>query len=118
MASETSSIGMEGRTETDMLLLVISQLFFTCFGSLFNLLLFIILKDLPDLSCSTYHVLLANVTASNLFVCTIVKSVGSIYITYAFAKVLNHTKKSPPSFTRVLTVLPSSSAHFMRFAIG
>jgi len=49
-------------------------------------LLFIVLKDLPELSASTYHILLANVTASNLFVCTFIKSVGSIYISYAFAR--------------------------------
>ena len=74
-------------SEKETMLLVVSQLFFTSFGSLFNLFLFLTLKDLPQLSASTYHILLTNTAAANLFVCTIVKSTGSIYISYAFSKV-------------------------------
>ena len=83
-------------TQIETMILVVSQLFFTCFGSLFNIFLFIILKDLPHLSASTYHILMANVAASNLFVCTVIKSIGSIYISYAFSKV---------SFSRLLPSL-------------
>ena len=68
--------------------LVISQLFFTVFGSLANVLVFIILRDLPDLSSSTYNVLILNLTATNLITCTIVKPMSSIFISYAFAEVV------------------------------
>ena len=75
-------------------ILVISQLFFTVFGSLANIFVFIILRDLPDLSSSTYNVLILNLTATNLIICTIVKPMSSIFISLAFAEVLIRISKS------------------------
>jgi hypothetical protein len=68
-------------------LLVLSQMSFTIFGSLFNLFLFITLRDLPNLAASTYHVLLVNLSFCNILICTFIKPVTSIYVGYAFAKV-------------------------------
>ena len=73
--------------EVETGILVLSQLSFTIFGSLFNLFLFITLRDLPNLSASTYHVLLVNLSFCNLLICTFIKPVTSIYISYAFANV-------------------------------
>ena len=67
--------------------LVFSQLSFTIFGSLFNLFLFITLRDLPNLSASTHHVLLVNLSFCNLLICTFVKPLSGIYISYAFTNV-------------------------------
>ena len=75
-------------------ILVISQLFFTVFGSLANIFVFIILRDLPDLSSSTYNILILNLTATNLIICTIVKPMSSIFISLAFAEVLIRISKS------------------------
>ena len=44
-------------------LLVASQLFFTLVGAIANILLGITLRDLKNISCGTYYVLLANVAA-------------------------------------------------------
>ena len=68
-------------------LLIFSQLFFTLFGALVNIVLGITLRDLPDLSCSTYYVILANISVCNLVICTFVKTILSIYVSYAFIKV-------------------------------
>ena len=68
-------------------LLVLSQISFTIFGSLFNLFLFITLRDLPNLAASTFHVLLVNLSFCNILICTFIKPVSSIYVSYAFAKV-------------------------------
>ena len=77
-------------------LLIFSQLFFTLFGALVNIVLGITLRDLPDLSCSTYYVLLANISVCNLVICTFVKTILSIYISYAFIKVrLTCSPRSP-----------------------
>ena len=73
--------------KTRTIILVVSQLFFTVFGSLANVFVFIILRDLPDLSSSTYNILLLNLTATNLIICTIVKPMSSIFISYAFTEV-------------------------------
>ena len=67
--------------------LVLSQMSFTCLGTLLNNLLLITLKDLPDISGSTYHVLLANIAVTNLFTCTVLKPASAVYIAYAYAKV-------------------------------
>ena len=67
--------------------LVLSQMSFTCFGTLLNNLLLITLKDLPDISASTYHVLLANLVVTNLFTCTVIKPGTAVYIGYAYSKV-------------------------------
>ena len=67
--------------------LVLSQMFFTVFGSLANIFVFIILRDLPSLSSSTYNILLLNLTAANLIVCTIVKPMSSVFVSYSFAEV-------------------------------
>lgn len=67
--------------------LVLSQMSFTCVGTLLNNLLLITLKDLPDISGSTYHVLLANIAVTNLFTCTVLKPASAVYIAYAYAKV-------------------------------
>ena len=73
--------------ELRAVLLILSQLFFTLVGSIANVLLGITLRDLPKLTCSTYYVLLANVTICNLLVCAFVKTILSIYIAYAYLKV-------------------------------
>ena len=73
--------------EVETGILVFSQLLFTIFGSLFNLFLFITLRDLPNLSASTYHVLLVNLSFCNICICTFIKPVSSIYVSYAFANV-------------------------------
>ena len=66
--------------------LLLSQMLFTCVGTLMNNLLLVTLKDLPDLSASTYHILLTNLGLANLFVCTVLKPASGIYIAYAYAK--------------------------------
>ena len=68
-------------------LLIVSQLFFTLVGAIVNILLGITLRDLPNISCGTYYVLLANVSVCNLLICTFVKTILSIYVSYAFLKV-------------------------------
>ena len=68
-------------------ILIMSQLFFTMIGAICNILLGITLRDLPNLSCSTFYVMLANVTVCNLLVCAFVKTILSIYVAYAFLKV-------------------------------
>ena len=68
-------------------IIVLSQMSFTCLGTLINNLLLVTLKDLPEMSASTYHVLLANLGLVNIFVCTILKPATGIYIGYAYAKV-------------------------------
>ena len=45
------------------------------------------LRDLPNLASATLYVLLANVTVCNLVVCTLVKTILSIYLGYAYLKV-------------------------------
>ena len=64
--------------------LVLSQLCFTLVGSVANTALGITLRDLPGLASTTHHVLLANVCVANLVSCTLVKTVLSIYVGYAF----------------------------------
>ena len=49
-----------------------------------NTALGITLRDLPGLASTTHHVLLANVCVANLVSCTLVKTVLSIYVGYAF----------------------------------
>ena len=76
--------------QTNILLtsgLVMSQMMFTIFGTLTNNLVLITLKDLPDLSASSYHILLANMAFTNLVICTILKPASAVYIGYSFAKV-------------------------------
>ena len=68
-------------------LLIFSQLFFTLVGAVVNIVLGITLRDLPDLSCSTYYVILANISVCNLVISTFVKTILSIYVSYAFIKV-------------------------------
>ena len=68
-------------------LLVVSQLFFTVFGSLVNIFLFIIFRDLPDLSSSTYNVLILNLSFCNIIRCTIIKPMASIFVSYAYTQV-------------------------------
>ena len=77
----------ETEKETKTAILVMSQLFFTVFGSLLNVFLFIILRDLPDLSCSTYNVLVLNLSFCNILSCTIVKPMASIFVSYAYTQV-------------------------------
>ena len=84
----------ETETEIKTALLVMSQLFFTVFGSLLNVFLFIILRDLPDLSCSTYNVLILNLSFCNILSCTIVKPMASIFVSYAFTQVPNSIQYS------------------------
>ena len=67
--------------------MAMSQLSFTVFGTIFNNILFNALKETPGIPASNYHVLLLNLTLSNLLVSNIVKPMSSIYISYAFAKV-------------------------------
>lgn len=67
--------------------LVVSQLFFTVFGSLVNIFLFIIFRDLPDLSSSTYNVLILNLSFCNIIRCTIIKPMASIFVSYAYTQV-------------------------------
>ena len=78
-------------------LLIFSQLFFTLFGALVNIVLGITLRDLPDLSCSTYYVLLANISVCNLVICTFVKTILSIYVSYAFIKVRQTSGPTVPA---------------------
>ena len=66
--------------------IVLSQMSFTCFGTALHNILLVTLKDLPDLSASTYHVLLTNLGLADLFVCTILKPATGIYVGYAYAK--------------------------------
>ena len=47
----------------------------------------VILRDLPNLASATFYVLLANVTVCNLLICTLVKTILSIYLGYAYLKV-------------------------------
>ena len=61
-------------------MLLLSQMSFACFGTFANNLLLVTLKDLPDLSASTYHILLTNLGLSNLFTCTVLKPATGIYI--------------------------------------
>ena len=78
--------------QTDVFLtsgLVMSQMMFTIFGTLANNLVLITLKDLPDLSASSYHILLANMAFTNLIICTIVKPMSSVFVSYSFAEVRN-----------------------------
>ena len=77
-------------------MLVLSQMFFTVFGSLANIFVFIILRDLPSLSSSTYNILLLNLTATNLIICTIVKPMSSVFVSYSFAEVIDKYCKTPP----------------------
>ena len=67
--------------------LVFSQLFYTLVGAVINIFLGITLRDLPNLPCSTYYVILANISVCNLIICTFVKTILSIYVSYAFIKV-------------------------------
>lgn len=86
----SNRVSMENSTDVDILgttALVLSQMSFTCVGTLLNNLLLITLKDLPDISASTYHVLLANMVVTNLFTCTVIKPATAVYIGYAYAKV-------------------------------
>ena len=46
--------------------LVFSQLFYTLVGAVINIFLGITLRDLPNLPCSTYYVILANISVCNL----------------------------------------------------
>ena len=98
--------------EVETGILVFSQLSFTIFGSLFNLFLFITLRDLPNLSASTYHVLLVNLSFCNIIICTFIKPVASIFISYAYAnvrKVFNVVTCNYLLF-RMLNMLVCSSA--------
>ena len=67
--------------------LALSQMSFVCFGTLLNNLLLITLKDLPHMSLTTCHVLLANIAITNLVNCTVLKPATAVYIAYAYAKV-------------------------------
>lgn len=88
-------------------LLVLSQMIFPLVGTLANNLLLITLKvhcssyvvmyvthmiivaqTMPDLSASTYHFLLANLSLTNVISCTILKPASAVYISYAYAKVV------------------------------
>lgn len=87
--------------------LVLSQLLFTVFGAMVNIMLGITLRlllllvvvviiavvvtsrDLPNLASATFYVLLANVAVCNLVICTLVKTILSIYLGYAYLKVTN-----------------------------
>ena len=51
-------------------------------------------RDLPNLASATSYVLLANVTVCNLVVCTIVKTILSIYLGYAYLKVGKRLEKN------------------------
>ena len=77
-------------------LLIFSQLFFTLFGAVVNIVLGITLRDLPNLSCSTYYVILANISVCNLVICTFVKTILSIYVSYAFSKVRQTSSPRSP----------------------
>ena len=68
-------------------LLIFSQLFYTLVGAVVNIVLGITLRDLPNLPCSTYYVILANISVCNLIICTFVKTILSIYVSYAYIKV-------------------------------
>lgn len=67
--------------------LVMSQMMFTILGTLANNLVLITLKDLPDISATTYHILLANISFTNLITCTLIKPAFAVYIGYSYAKV-------------------------------
>lgn len=73
--------------ELEATILILSQLFFTIIGSLCNLLLFITVRDLPNISSSTYHVLLINLSFCNIIICAFFKPVCGIYISFAFSSV-------------------------------
>ena len=73
--------------DTNVSILVVSQLFFTLFGSLMNVMIFIILRDVPNLASSSYNVLILNLAFCNLISCTIVKPMASIFISFAYAQV-------------------------------
>ena len=85
-------------------LLIFSQLFFTLVGAVVNIVLGITLRDLPDLSCSTYYVILANISVCNLVICTFVKTILSIYVSYAFVKVKNKDRPPGPG-TQIYLIL-------------
>jgi hypothetical protein len=87
-------------------IIVLSQMSFTCFGTLMNNLLLVTLKDLPDLSASTYHVLLTNLGLANLFVCTILKPATGIYVGYAYAKMQKTVNLQFCKLYTFLTYLP------------
>ena len=42
-----------------------------------------------------YHLVLVNITLTNLLVCTIVKPITGIYVAYAYARVSNNVLRSP-----------------------
>ena len=48
----------------------------------------IVAQTMPDLSASTYHFLLANLSLTNVISCTILKPASAVYISYAYAKVV------------------------------
>ena len=72
----------ESFDEAGTAIIVLIQMLVSFLGIITNSLLLVTVNELS----STYHVLLANLSFSNLFVCTVLKPVTSIYSGYAYAK--------------------------------
>ncbi|XP_023349697.1 uncharacterized protein LOC111718359 [Eurytemora carolleeae] len=72
--------------EVETCILALSQLLFSVLGTMLNNLILNTVKDTPGLPSSTYHVLLLNLSLCNLLVCSIVKPMSGIYISYAYAR--------------------------------
>ena len=66
-----STMGETLFDEAGTAILVLTQMLVSCLGIITNSLLLVAVKDFS----STYHILLANLSFCNLFVCTILKPV-------------------------------------------
>ena len=72
--------------ELGTIIVVLSQMLLLLLGTLFNSILLVALRDLPDIFSSTYHVLLANICFANLISCSVLKPITTVFTGYAYAK--------------------------------
>ena len=69
--------------------IIISQLSFTCVGTLLNNFILVTLKTIPGEHVTLYHILLTNIMLVNIFTCTILKPARGVYLGYAYARGLD-----------------------------
>ena len=105
-----STMGEKLFDEAGTAILVLTQMLVSCLGIITNSLLLVAVKDFS----STYHILLANLSFCNLFVCTVLKPVTSINSGYAYAK-MQH--KVGLSFCQLYTFLTGTFLPFLPWSV-
>ena len=87
-----------------------------CFlGTLFNNTMFSTVRDMPGSRASTMNILLGNLFFCNMLICTLVKPISAIYVSYSYAV---GTKSIGLAFCSMYTLLSRGTMSVLPFSLA